>query len=126
MAERPINPVTLDEAALILGCSRSTVRRHIAAGRLRSAGRYEHRSLSRADVEALAMQVYRWRRHLDDVEGYWLTAGRAADVLAVNVTRLNQLVAADLLPYVVHSDGTRLYRRQQLEVVATARDARWH
>ncbi len=29
MPERPIDPVTLDEAALILGCSPSTVRRRI-------------------------------------------------------------------------------------------------
>ncbi len=61
------------------------------------------------------MQVYLWRRHLDDTDAYWLTAGRTADVLRVKVTRLNQLVAADLVPYVVHSDGTRLYRREQLE-----------
>ncbi len=40
------------------------------------------------------MQVYRWRRHLDDADPYWLTAGRAADVLRIHVTRVNQLVAA--------------------------------
>lgn len=32
--ERPIDPVTLDEAALILGCSRASVRRLIASGQL--------------------------------------------------------------------------------------------
>ncbi len=125
MPERPIDPVTLVEAALILGCSRATVRRMIASGDLPPAERYRHRQLARADVEALALQVYRWRQHLSDVEPYWLTAKRAAAVLHVNVSRLNALVTRGFVPFEVHTDGTRLYRREQLEVVATAREARW-
>lgn len=123
--ERPIDPVTLDEAALILGCSRSGVRRLIASGRLPSTDRYRHRQLARADVEALALRIYRWRQHLNDVDPYWLTGQRAAVVLGVNVTRLNQLVARGFVSFEVHADGTRLYRREQLAVVAKARDARW-
>jgi hypothetical protein len=42
------------------------------------------------------------------------------------VARLNQLAGKGFLPFEVHVDGTRLYRRQQLEVVSNARDARWH
>ena len=60
MPERPIDPVTLDEAALILGCSRASVRRLIASGELPPADRYRHRQLARADVEALALRTYRW------------------------------------------------------------------
>ena len=47
-------------------------------------------------------------------------------ILGVNVARLGQLFAKGFVPFVVHVDGTRLYRREQLEVVANARDARWH
>ena len=71
------------------------------------------------------MRTYRWKLHLDDVEPHWLTGKRAAAVLGVNVTRLNALAARGFVPFAVHSDGTRMYRREQLEVVATARDARW-
>ncbi len=47
-----------------------------------------------------------------------------AAILGVNRARLNQLAAKDFIPFEVHADGTRLYRRQQLEVVANAREAR--
>jgi hypothetical protein len=50
----------------------------------------------------------------------------AAETLGVGGSRLRQLSDADRLPFVLHRDGTRLYRRDQLEVVAQARDAMWH
>jgi excisionase family DNA binding protein len=104
---RPVDPVTLAEAAAVLGCSVSSVRRHVAAGRLRPGRRrYKHRALSRADVEALAAAVYDWRRHVDDPDSYWLTGQRAADVYGVNRARLSELSRADRLPFVVHRDGS--------------------
>ena len=99
-------------------------RRILAAG-ISSAGRYEHRSLSRATVEQLALTLYRWRDHLGELDAYWITGQRAADVLGVNVSRLNQLVAAGRVPFEVHADGRRIYRREQLLTVANAREARW-
>jgi predicted site-specific integrase-resolvase len=119
---RPVDAVTLLEAAGILGCSVSSVRRHVAAGRLHSGRRrYKHRALSRADVEDLAVAVYDWRGHVHDPESYWLTGQQAADVYGVNRARLGELSRADRLPYVVHRDGVRLYRRHQLFVLARAR-----
>ena len=91
--------MTLDEAAGILGCSRASVRRLIASGALPPTDRYRHRQLARADVEALALRVYRWKLHLDDVEPYWLTGKRAAAVLGVNVTRLNTLARRGFVPH---------------------------
>lgn len=120
-----VDPITLREAAAILGCSVTVVRKHIAAGRLPSTVRYQHRQLSRADIEAMALQVYDWRSHIRQPEGYWITGQRAADVLGVNVSRLNVLAGKGFIPYEVHSDGTRLYRREQLEIVAQGRHARW-
>jgi hypothetical protein len=44
----------------------------------------------------------------------------------VNVARLNQLATKGFQPFELHADGSRMYRREQLEVVANAREARWH
>lgn len=118
---RPVDPVTLVQAAAILGCSTSTVRRYVVAGRLAChGGRYEHRSLSLTDVEQFATQVYRWRRHVDDPAAYWVTGQAAADVLGLSRARVTQLAVRDRLPFVVHCDGTRLYRRAQLVIVAAS------
>ncbi len=106
-----------------LGCSTGTVARYVRQRRLVLYG--THPSLSRADVEALVLEVYAWRRDRRGDASYWVTGHRAADIVGVNVSRLNQLVAADRLPFETHKDGTRLYRRQQLLTVANARDARW-
>ena len=60
---RPLDPVTYAEAAHILGVTSSTVRRHVLGGRLVRAAPARERMMSRADVEALALQTYRHRRH---------------------------------------------------------------
>jgi hypothetical protein len=54
-----------------------------------------------------------------------VTARHAKGILGVNHTRLNQLAVRGFVPFEMHADGTRLYRREQLEVVANAREARW-
>lgn len=124
---RPVDPVTLAQAARILGCSRSTVRRHFLAARLVSHdGRYEHRTLSRAEDETLALELYDWRRHVDDPESYWLTSHQAAEMLGISRQRLGQVGDKGFLPFVRHRDGVRLYRREQLVTIANARPARWH
>jgi hypothetical protein len=69
--------------------------------------------------------VYEWRRHRDDLDPYWVPGNRAAGILGVNVTRLNQLAEREFLPFEIHADATRLYRHEQLAVVANARDSRW-
>ncbi len=62
----------------------------------------------------------------DEVSSYWVGATTAAELLGVGVARLNQLVAAERVPFEIHTDGRRIYRREQLLTVANARDARWH
>ena len=57
---------------------------------------------------------------------YWVSATAAARILGVNVSRLNQLVAQGRIPFEVHADGRRIYRREQMMTVANAREARWH
>lgn len=122
---RPDDPLTHAQAAHVLGVTTATVRRHVLAGRLAKAAPTAHRMLSLADVEALALRTYRHRQHRHDDGSYWVTNQRAADILGVNVARLNQLASKGLVPFEVHADGTRLYRREQLMTVANARQARW-
>jgi hypothetical protein len=125
MAEPPVDGIGHAEAARMLACHRWTVGAYVKTGRLRSAGKNVRRGLSRTDVEAPACEVYPWWDHLDDEDSYWVTARHVKGILGVNHTRLNQLAVRGFVPFEVHVDGTRLYRREQLEVVANARDARW-
>jgi hypothetical protein len=116
---RPVDPVTPQEAASVLGCSTNTVRRRVRAGVLSGSDR--PLTMSRAEVEELARDVYPWWRHVDDPESYWVTGAQAAEVLRVSRARLGQLAEKDRVPYMRHRDGTRLYRRQQIGIVAQVR-----
>lgn len=65
------------------------------------------------------------RRHdLDNERSYWVTRAAGRHVLGVNRAMLAQLADKGALPFEVHADGTRLFRRKQLATVANARDAR--
>lgn len=112
--------VTLTEAAVILGCSISTVRRLVVSARTRHGNPDHGERLLRTTVEDLATEVYSWRLHLDDPSPYWLTGQRAADALGLSRARLSQLAAENRVPFVRHQDGTRLYRREQLKLIASA------
>ncbi len=54
----------------------------------------------------------------DEESSYWVGATTAAELLGVGVARLNQLVAVERIPFEVHTDGRRIYRREQLLTVA--------
>lgn len=108
----PVDGVSIDEAADILGCSPAAVRRRVLQG---------FAPVSRADVEELASDVYRWRDHLDVDRPYWVTSSQAAVILGVVRKRVRQLSERDLLASLWHRDGIRLYRREQLAIVAQGR-----
>ncbi len=116
----PVDQVSLNEAAVILGCSISTVRSLVLTARGRHGNAEHDDVLMRANVEALATEVYSWRLHLDDPDPYWLTGQRAADTLGLSRARLSQLAADHRIPFVRHQDGTRMYRRRQLEMIASS------
>ncbi len=122
----PVDGVSLDEAAHIVGCSRRTLVRHIEAGRLPAGPANQPRRVSRADAEMLALRSRSSRVGFDEESSYWVGATAAAELVGVGVARLNQLVAAERIPFEVHTDGRRIYRREQLLTVANARDARRH
>jgi DNA-binding transcriptional MerR regulator len=58
-----------------------------------------------------------------DVE--WITAREAAVILGVSLVRVSQLTRRDLLPS-VRRDSRYYYRRAQVQVIANARQQRWH
>jgi excisionase family DNA binding protein len=117
----PGNGVTLEEAAHILGVSRSTVRRLILTGELDQEGRYTHRGLDRDQVEDLAMRRWRRRRdHPPSAGSYWVTTSQAAAELGVSHARVWQLAKTGRLPFRVSQNGVRLFRRRQLETIANA------
>ena len=68
----------------------------------------------------MAAELYPWRRHVRDPQSYWVTGAGAADLLGVTVGRLDQLSDAHRIPFVRHEDGTRLYRRRELELMPDA------
>lgn len=122
LARLPVDPVTIEEAAAILGCSVASVRRRVLEGRLpRRRQKGKQGAFSRAEVEELATEVYDWRRHVHDATSYWVTTEQAVVILGVVHQRVRQLAERDLLPYLWHRDGIRLFGREQLEVVAQGR-----
>jgi hypothetical protein len=101
MAGPPVDGIGHAEAAGILACHRWTVGVYVKTGRLRS-GEDVRCGLPRADVDALACQVYPWWDHLDDEDSYWVTARHAKGILGVNHTSLDHLAVRGFVPYEVH------------------------
>jgi hypothetical protein len=118
-----LDGITFTEAAHILGVSVTSVHRLILAGELEHSQRYGKRQLSRREVEQLAVARY-GRNHPPGPDSYWVTRPEAACILDVNQARVWQLAERGFLPYETAPDGTRLYRRAQLQVIANARASR--
>lgn len=123
----PVDGITLDEAARIVGCSRRTLCRHLDAGRLPAGPKHERRRVSLADAEALALHLPISRLAFDPETSYWVGATQAARLLGVNVSRLNQLVAAGRVPLSRSTPmGGACIAASRLLTVANARDDRWY
>ena len=115
----PNQGLSAAEAASILGVRASTVHQWVAKGVLPKAVKWQRYGLDRVDVENLALQRY--------TPGHpWLATNReAAQMLGVSRERVKQLVDAGRLPCLEYR-GHRYFRRQQIQVIANARNARWH
>ena len=101
------------DARRILGISQRPLRRLVEDGVLRLGDRPTRR-YSRRQVEALAA-----------AQAEWIGASEAAIILGVTRTRVGQLSRKGFLPFDTFR-GKRRYRRDQIQVVANARLARWH
>ncbi len=67
-----------------------------------------------------------WRMRTEGLD--LVTRKEAAEILGVSSSRASQLADADMVPCVevpTPHGARRMYRRDQLGVVANARDARW-
>lgn len=117
LVEPAPDEITVAEAARILSCDEAAVPRL-----LRRHGLL-HEPLTRNGIEELSLR--RWRRaHSRWPNSYWGTRDQAAAILGVNRARVGQLVKAGLVPYersTRTSRGHRVFRRDQLTVVANAR-----
>jgi predicted HTH domain antitoxin len=103
--------LTSEDAARILGCRPEEV-----------SGMLDDRAASLEYVEELALEHYRWRAHVDDPQSYWVTLKQAAAILGVSPQRVKNDLAQGLVPFVVHRDGVRLMRREQLEAAGERPD----
>jgi predicted XRE-type DNA-binding protein len=108
---KPVDPdaITLADAATLLGLSKERVSRLRREGLLATLEGYP--SYSRDDVEQYLANP-------------WLTGIQAAAILQISHVRVSQLAAEDRIPVHFTSSGKRVYRRQQIEVVARARRSR--
>lgn len=113
----PVDGITGKEAGRILGIRELSVSRLINRGVLPKAVRGQRFGLDRADVERVALERFR------APHPYWCTSGDAAEILGVDVTRVQQLVELGLVPAVQHS-GHCYFRRHQLEILTSTAEAR--
>lgn len=108
---RDPDAITRKTAAGLLGISEIQITRLRRDGLLiRLAGVPNY---SRADVQAF-------------IDNPWLTNDQAAQILGVSRSRVSQLAAAELIPTHRTTTGRRVYRLHQIEVVANARNTRFH
>lgn len=116
-----MDELTIFEAAHVLGCTPPAARWLLVQCGLAKPATVRFKL---DDVEALAVEEYRWRQHTDDPDSYWVAVGQAAEILGISAQRVKQLLDVGKLPHQTHRDGTRLMRRRQLETVANARESR--
>jgi hypothetical protein len=95
------------DPSLVLGCS------HEQAALL-----MQGRRVTPGEVESVACTSYQWWRHLRDPYSYWVTTSQAARLLHLSPGVVRRMLDEDRLPYVVHTSGVRLMRRNQLVAIA--------
>lgn len=116
MDERPIDGITYAEAQIILNRSISWIGARVLDGTLSRGPRYKKATLSRTEVEQLAVRLWRPRRHVPD--GYWCTRAETAALLGVSRAWVSQLARTGRLPVLRPRVRNLLFRRAQIEVIA--------
>ena len=108
-ARLPRDPdaITRPEAAALLGIGERGVARLRREGLLVEV-RGGRRLYSRSEVEAF-------------LEDPWINGVEAARILGVSHNRVSQLAAAEKIPAHLTASGQRVYRANQMKVVANAR-----
>ena len=115
--------ITAAEAAAILGMQLESVCDAASKGRLpRHASGHVRRAYDHAEVEAMSLARLRHRQH--EPHPYWATTEEAAVVLGVSRSNVPLMMVSGRLPYETAANGRRYVRRQQLEVIANARETK--
>lgn len=117
--DRPIDGISYREAQVILGRSKSWIGDRVRDGTLKRGPHYKRSTLSRADVERLALAQWARRRHTPG--GYWATTTEVAAMLGTTSGWVRQLAAQGLLPAERVRGRWWLFRRAQIEVLVRAR-----
>lgn len=110
---KPVDGDAINQAAAadLLGVSEYLVAKLRREGLLIKLVGYP--SYSKTDVQAF-------------IDNPWLNGRQAAQVLGVSHNRVSQLAASEKIPVHHTKSGQRVYRLRQLEVVANARNAKFH
>jgi hypothetical protein len=87
-------------------------------------GRGHQGRLLRDDVETYAIANFTARRY-SRPDSYFVTTAGAAELMGISRPRVIQLGSKGFLSYLVARNGWRLYRRDQIEVIANSRPVRW-
>lgn len=119
--DRPVDGISYREASAILGRSKAWIGNRVRDGTLARGPHYKKSTLSRSDVEQLALDNWTLSRHIPG--GYWATTCEVAEMLGTSDGWVRQLAARDLLPVERAQGRWWLFRRHQIEVVARARQA---
>ena len=106
----PTGPVRQLDPIHILGCSREEAV-ELCHGRPVTPG----------EAEAIAAESYRWRRHLNDPESYWITTAEAARILELTPRQVKRLLDRGQLQHVRHASRVRLMRRAHIVALVEAR-----
>lgn len=131
--------VTVDEAAALVRCTTTRIRRAVAEGMVEQRAVLRAPTIRRADLEGLRplvaaeRRVERQRRQErekeaarprrgdpPDAEHEWWTQAVVADVLGLSTSRIHQLVVRESLPSTEHA-GRRWFRSDHVLQVLSAR-----
>jgi excisionase family DNA binding protein len=125
MPSVPADHVSLDQAAHMLAMSKRTLVKLMDSGELPTVrGRGHQGRLLRDDVETYAVNHFTPRRY-SRPDSYFVTTAGAAELLGISRPRVIQLGCKGVIPFLVcPSNGWRLYRRDQIDVIANSRLAR--
>jgi excisionase family DNA binding protein len=125
MPRVPADHVSLDQAAHMLAMSKRTLVELMDSGELPTVrGRGRQGRLLRDDVETYAVNHFTRGRYSGH-DSYFVTTAGAAELMSISRPRVIQLGNKGFLPFLVACNGWRLYRLDQIEVVANSRLVRW-
>jgi hypothetical protein len=113
--------IAYDEAQHILGRGRRWVQALVTSGQLGVTSVQHGARLSRREVEAMALGLWRLEPHKRIRSDYWCTQAEAARILGVTKQTVQSKLRRGQLPGLVTATGLYVFRRSDIEVIAVDR-----